>query len=462
MALSRTKSHVSGLSDAGSGQIDQKQFYQEGVVNEVKVSARFFTIACLIFECFLMVIAGVWFTYSDPMEAVNDLRLYPYFRDVSIMIFFGFGFLMTFLRRYGFSAIGYTLVFSALTVQWSLILQAFFEAVDGGHGTSFSEKHAIGVQQLLDGLFCAGAVMISFGALLGKVSPFQLLILVIVEPIFFWLNIYVCAFQLEAIDIGGGYYIHMLGAYLGVVATIFLTNKHTHGHPDNTSNYSSDVFSLAGTLFLWILWPSFNAAIAEPGVPQSRAIVNTFLSLTGSTLAAFVVSRVVSGGRFDAVHIQNSTLSGGVAMGIAAHLELQVVTAMCVGFIAGTVSVLGYVFITPKLNRYLRIQDICGVHNLHGLPSIIAAITSIIATATSDPDQYPQGKNQPGYQTAALAVTIGFAIVGGLVAGFLMWVTTRFLRIDPANFFNDRLFWHRPSDYEHVVRGERSGDGVTP
>jgi hypothetical protein len=80
--------------------------------NEVRVSSRFFSIGCLLFETFLLVISGVWFTYSSPTKAVEDQLMYPFFRDVSIMIFFGFGFLMTFLRRYGFSAIGYTLLFS--------------------------------------------------------------------------------------------------------------------------------------------------------------------------------------------------------------------------------------------------------------------------------------------------------------------------------------------------------------
>ena len=44
------------------------------------------------------------------LEAEESVTLYPFFRDVNIMIFFGFGFLMAFLRRYGYSAIGYTML----------------------------------------------------------------------------------------------------------------------------------------------------------------------------------------------------------------------------------------------------------------------------------------------------------------------------------------------------------------
>ena len=42
---------------------------------------------------------------------------YKYMIDVSVMIFVGFGFLMAFLRRYAFSAIGYTLLISVLVIQ---------------------------------------------------------------------------------------------------------------------------------------------------------------------------------------------------------------------------------------------------------------------------------------------------------------------------------------------------------
>jgi ammonium transporter Rh len=54
---------------------------------------------------------------------------------------------------------------------------------------------------------------------------------------------------------------------------------------------------LSGTLFLWIFWPSFNAALATPGAGQQRAVVNTILSISASTVTAFAVSFVVSSER---------------------------------------------------------------------------------------------------------------------------------------------------------------------
>jgi len=46
--------------------------------------------------------------------------------------------------------------------------------------------------------------MISYGGVLGKVTPCSLLILAIVEPLFYWLNVYIGIFKLKVVDVGGG------------------------------------------------------------------------------------------------------------------------------------------------------------------------------------------------------------------------------------------------------------------
>ncbi len=52
-------------------------------------------------------------------------RIYPEFQDVHVMILIGFGFLMTFLRKYGFSAVGINFLVSALAAQWYLLVSGF-------------------------------------------------------------------------------------------------------------------------------------------------------------------------------------------------------------------------------------------------------------------------------------------------------------------------------------------------
>ena len=78
------------------------------------------------------------------------------------------------------------------------------------------------------------------------------------------------------------------------------------------------------------------------------------------------------------VHLQNSTLAGGVAMGVAGDMSLGVQGCIAGGFVAGTVSCFGYTYLIPILEK-CNIHDTCGVNNLHGMPGVLGAIISIIA-----------------------------------------------------------------------------------
>lgn len=46
------------------------------------------------------------------------------FQDVHVMIYIGFGFLMTFLKRYGYSAVSINLLLAAFCAQWAIIVRA--------------------------------------------------------------------------------------------------------------------------------------------------------------------------------------------------------------------------------------------------------------------------------------------------------------------------------------------------
>ena len=94
------------------------------------------------------------------------------------------------------------------------------------------------------------------------------------------------------------------------------------------------------------LQPSFNGALAsDPSLPASSAqfhcVMNTVLSLIGACLSAFALSAAYHG-KLDMVHIQNSTLAGGVAIGSAANMNMAPAAALGVGMVAGAISVLGF------------------------------------------------------------------------------------------------------------------------
>lgn len=56
------------------------------------------------------------------------------FQDVHVMIFVGFGFLMTFLKRYGFGAVGFNFLIAAFGLQWALLMQGWFHSLDPADG----------------------------------------------------------------------------------------------------------------------------------------------------------------------------------------------------------------------------------------------------------------------------------------------------------------------------------------
>lgn len=66
----------------------------------------------------------------------------------------------------------------------------------------------------------------------------------------------------------------------------------------------NELFSSPGTVFLWMFWPSFNSAIADPGLTQLTAVINTYLSLAACVLSAYAVSSLVEHkGKLDMVRM---------------------------------------------------------------------------------------------------------------------------------------------------------------
>ncbi|KAM3567093.1 hypothetical protein VYU27_010756, partial [Nannochloropsis oceanica] len=131
--------------------------------------------------------------------------LYQSWLGVHAMMLFGFGNLMTFLHRHGYSASGYTFLMTCLGLQWCIILYSFMHGLIGGGGL---RGPTLDVTMLFQGDFGVAAVLISFGALIGKVSPTQLLVLCFLEIIFYAASEAVISEVLQAEDAGGSIVIH--------------------------------------------------------------------------------------------------------------------------------------------------------------------------------------------------------------------------------------------------------------
>ncbi|KAJ8008772.1 hypothetical protein DPEC_G00081890 [Dallia pectoralis] len=419
-----------------------------------------FPIVALVLEILTIVLFAVFVVYDDGKghdahgnstathqeEAVDPMTLYPMFQDVHVMIFIGFGFLMTFLKRYGFSSVGLNLLLAAFALQWGLLMQGLWHLDNG--------KIKVNIFKMINADFSTATVLISFGAVLGKTSPVQLLIMTILEITIFGINEHLVAEILGANDVGASMIIHAFGAYFGLaVARMLYRPALRNGHENDGSVYHSDLFAMIGTVFLWMFWPSFNSAIANPGADQLMAVTNTYFSLAACVLSAYAVSSLVEHkGKLDMVHIQNATLAGGVAVGTCADMNIGPFGAMLIGFVAGIISTLGFKFLSPILASSLGIQDTCGVHNLHGMPGILGGIAGIVAVALGKKD------GSAAMQAAALASSLGFALVGGAITGLVMKLP--FLSQPPdQNCFDDSIYWEVPEEEEveeSLAHGEHS------
>ena len=65
-------------------------------------------------------------------------------------------------------------------------------------------------------------MLITYGALLGKTSPLQLLLIAVAEMCIFTLNEEI-GIEMDVADVGGSMVVHTFGAYFGLAASWILT-----------------------------------------------------------------------------------------------------------------------------------------------------------------------------------------------------------------------------------------------
>lgn len=396
-----------------------------------------------LFQGALLLFFAFFVTYK-PSAGAEDASLvanqlystFPFFQDIQVMLVVGLGLLLTFLPRYGFSALTHNFLLFNFSTQWALVLQGLLHHFQ--HGQVHLDLH-----NLLTAEFAAVTVLISVGAILGRTSPCQLLLVAACEvPVYFTCE-WVIITRLGVLDVGGTITIHVFSCYFGLAVSKALFGAAQRPvHPKETPTPRSDLQSLVGTLILWVFWPSFVAVLCQPGDAQHRAILNTLLAMSASAVTTMVASSLLErDGKLSPSHLQNGSLAGGVAIGAVADMALPPVAALALGSLSAVACILGFRFLTPLLARKLTLQDQCGIHNLHGLPSILGAVASAVAILVAPEDasgshfsqMSPVGGNaseaaggwgedrgageQALFQVAGLAVAIGGSLLAGLLTG---------------------------------------------
>lgn len=412
----------------------------------------FFTYFTGLMQVGLVVLFFTVATYDEDesSEFTQNLNQWLlYYIGIVIMMLIGFGYLMTFLMRGGLTAVGFTFIITMICVQVDIFSEAFWTGLHSGTWA----KVDMSLNTLIQGNFAAAACLISFGALIGKANMGALAPLFLLETIAYSFNKVYIIGGLDVQDIGGTIQIHMFGAYFGLAASYVLgapqceEDKGINEAIAEKASRNSDIFSLIGTIFLWIFWPAFNGAGAPMGsMMQQRVLLNTIISLTTCCTWSFVMSRLYHNQKFGPVDIQNATLAGGVMVGVVANYKLYPAGAACIGIIAATVSVYGYNHIMEKYTSTF-LHDTCGINNLHGMPSIVGATISVILSGVARSDDYklgeyavifPNGSHQWTHQLGGFAATFVFAIATGALS---MCICKHWLRQLGVNKFKDQEYW---------------------
>lgn len=343
-------------------------------------------------------------TISDGLRQVQQ---YNFSINILAMLLVGFGFLMVFVKKYGYSATTGTYLVVGVGLPLYLLLRS----------TGILSSEAISadnIRALLLAEFAVAAVLISMGAVLGRLKVYQYAILPILVIPLYLLNEWMVldgglGITRGFVDSAGSIVIHAFGAYFGLGLTIALTSAR-HRSQSIESDATSDRFSMLGSMVLWIFWPSFCAAIV-PAAQFEQTVINTVVALCGATVMTFVLISLLRRGKPAIADIANASLAGGVAIGATCNL-VSTPMAFLIGVLAGAVCVIGYVVIQPAIQKRFKTVDTCGVHNLHGMPGLLGGLMAILVV--------------PGVATAQLtgiAFTVVLAFAGGTLGGFILRLT---------------------------------------
>ena len=337
-------------------------------------------------------------------SSIENVQKYDRSIQVMAMLLVGFGFLMVFLRRYGRSALTATFLLTSTALPIYLLLDS---------GGVFGSGTEVEIDRFVMAEFAAASLLICAGACLGRLKMWQYIVLAVLFIPFYAMNEWIVlenGFNLIErgifIDTGGSIVIHAFGAIFGMGVVIAMTHKSEKAVPIE-SDFTSDRFSMLGSMILWVFWPGFCAALVSPDqVPYTA--VNVVLALCGSTLATYVVSVTLRRKVFIS-DIANASLAGGVAIG-ATCLFANHPTAFLIGILAGTLSTFGFAVIQSRIEKAFRMIDTCGVTNLHGWPGLMGGIAAVFVV---------QGIHV-GIQFAGIGLTIFLALIPGYVVGRIM------------------------------------------
>ena len=387
-----------------------------------------------------------------------------------------------------------------LAFQWSIVCRGFcFMALHR------SDEIRVDVHDLSEAVMAAFSVAVSIVYVLGRTAGIHTLMIVIIHVPLYNANKFLLEEFLLVSDPGNSLSLHLFGAIFGFFLHVIALRGQQEGgdYEHATSDFTGGPSPSAhlGPMVVFIAFPILNSIVSESDAEMTRAITNTLLSEVSAlvTVSAIMISVAhVRERSFDAHLLQGAFISGGVGVGAVGTLMVQPYGAMLVGMVTGIVTSFSYLYLETLFQKQFNIPSSGGILSFHGISATVGGLTSVIMASISESESglviyynslyplyparvptdehcndkdciytlgtiisnYPfledkamsrSALDQALHQGYGLVATIGVAVVGGLITGTLIKVSSERC----GNSFPVRA-WHDES-FLLNRRNEREG-----
>ncbi|XP_037551011.1 rh blood group, D antigen [Nematolebias whitei] len=386
-----------------------------------------------------IILSAFYFEIKETGDRHAFINFYPEYQDVNVMVILGFGFLCTFLVRYGFSGSGFNLLVAAIATQWGIIL-------NGIKFWYYTGKIRVDLKSIAVAELYAASALISIGAVLGKTNPVHLTLIALLEVSGLVLNEWLLQTLLKVRPLNGIMLLHVFGALFGLMLMWILNRKGSEqGFEKEKFDRKSGLFSMLGTLFLWMFWPTFNSMLVDDRTPWRKlgAVSSTYLALAVSAVTAAAVSVLCNPkGKLNLIQLQSSILAGGVAVGVSISAIHQPWEAMTIGFAAAIISTIGFKYLKTHMLIAFECHDTCAIMSTHGLPGLLGWLAQLVLQIKAF-DDHTLAIRFAVFHICTLFITVTISLIMGILTGFLLKLNL-WRPAQDNKCFDDQAFWEFP------------------
>lgn len=358
----------------------------------------------------LKTLTGVDGSSADMTNLQDELHKYTKNVDVWFMTML-VAFLMIFIKKFEWGVcLGTMLVTAGSFLSHAAIRQFVF-------GQPWNQDF------LIMGIFCSITVVIGIGVFLGTIKSWQYLLAgILFAPAWIAVDWFMNSYLTGVIDPGGSMLVHMVAAYWGWGVILGLREKRAFDEPAETTTHSVS-FVWLGSMFLFVLWPSFVTALV-PSDMVTWGMATTYIAGLGSVVSAYLTC-VALEKKVNPLVYTYAMLAGLVAIG-SPMLSVGPWGALIIGLLSGVISVLCFIKLHPWICQKTGVLDVMGVHNLHGVLGVFGAIVGAIVAAGI-------------INIISLIGVMIISLITGFVTGLILKVT-RGKMTDDELFSDDAMF----------------------